>query len=209
MTWFDKVDYLILKTGVTEFQISGLSDRIYSILSNDDRIDAVIDVEERLKKLNSSKRNSIIEKMVEILKVDLHKCKHGNFMLSWKEIMEMSNSGLITFGSHGISHPILTNECDEDIKYEIVASKMMIEQKIGKPVFAFAYPNGDFNEFIKSKLKEKGYLCAASCIPVIVNEETDWLELGRIGFFGGAIYEFCVKMACFPWFARRITREIE
>lgn len=208
MTWFDKVDYLILKTEVTEFQIPDLSDRIYSILSNDDKIDVAFDIEEKLKEFDSSKRNSIIESMAEILKIDISKCKHENSMLSWKEIMEMNDSGLIVFGSHGVSHPILTNEREEYIEYEIAMSKQIIEQKLGKTVFSFAYPNGDFNEFMKSKLKENGYLCGLSCIPKIANEETDWMELGRIGFFDGTIYELGVKMACFPWLSERILRKL-
>ena len=207
VTWFDKVEYFILKTKVTEFKVTNLSSKTYYLLSNDDRVNVAIEIEESLKKLNTSDRDAIIEEMKSILEVELNTNKDGNFLLSWKDIMEMSDSAIIDFGSHSMSHAILTNECEEKIEYEISVSKKFIEQKLGKEIFSFAYPNGNFNNLIKSCLKKNGYLCAISTIPGTNNEKTDRLKFRRFAFFDGPLYVFGVKMACFPLLIKGMGQE--
>ena len=207
MTWFDKVEYMILKTEVTQFQIPEVSDRTYLISSDDERIGIAVEVKERLKKLNSDSRDAIIEKMAEILRIDLSDCEDGYSMLSWKEIVEMGSSGSTDFQSHGMSHPILTNECEENVEYELGRSREIIEGKLGKRIFAFAYPNGDFNKLIKDNLTKLGYSCAVSTIPGVNNEEMDLMELRRSGDLDGPLYSFGVKMACLPWLLRRGHRK--
>ncbi len=209
MTWFDKVEYMILKTEVTQFQVPEVSDRTYLISSDDERISIAVEVKERLKKLNSGNRDAIVEKMVEVLRVDPNDSEDGYSMLSWKEIVEMGSSGPIDFQSHGMSHPILTNECEENVEYELGKSKEIIEQKLGKRIFAFAYPNGDFNELVKDNLRKIGYSCAVSTIPSVNNGDVERLELRRFGYIGGPLYAFGVRMACLPRVVKKANLSVE
>ena len=79
--------------------------------------------------------------------------------LGWKELREMSDSGLITIGSHTKSHPWLpTISVDENrLREEIVVSKETLENGLGKKVYYICYPNGAFNDLIKETVKIAGY----------------------------------------------------
>ena len=70
---------------------------------------------------------------------------------------------------------------------EIVRSKSSIEEKLGRPVVSFAYPNGtraDFNEPIKQALKDAGFECAVTTIWGTNHSETDRYELHRVQLWG-------------------------
>ncbi len=85
-------------------------------------------------------------------------------MLDWDEVVSMSAAG-IEFGSHTVTHPILSHASDEEIDYEIAESKKEIECHVKKPVTAFAYPNGrldDFDERAIAALKRHGYTSAVT-----------------------------------------------
>lgn len=66
-------------------------------------------------------------------------------MLSWKEIKEMSENG-ISFGAHTQTHPVYKSDDVKDITYrEIETSKKIIEEKINKKIYTFAFPEGRYN----------------------------------------------------------------
>jgi len=87
--------------------------------------------------------------------------------VGWKELREMSDSGLITIGSHTMSHPWLpTISVDEKKVYEELAqSKDILEKITGKKVEYLCYPNGGFNDLIKESAKKYGYKGAFTTNP--------------------------------------------
>ena len=49
---------------------------------------------------------------------------------------------LITIGSHSLSHPILPSIDDAALEREVTASRRVLEQRLGRNVDLFCYPNG-------------------------------------------------------------------
>jgi peptidoglycan/xylan/chitin deacetylase (PgdA/CDA1 family) len=82
-------------------------------------------------------------------------------MMNWGQIAEMSNNG-IEFGAHTVTHPLLTYENDETVEYELRTAKEEIETRVRKPVWAFAYPNGDWDQRIRQWVQRIGYQCAVT-----------------------------------------------
>ena len=82
-------------------------------------------------------------------------------MLSWKQVREMGSDG-ISFGSHTLTHPLLSRIPRKRVEEELCLSKDIIEQQIGMPVTTFAYPSGDFNSETKELVRESGYAAAVS-----------------------------------------------
>lgn len=80
-------------------------------------------------------------------------------MMTWHEVEEMSRDG-IEFGSHTVTHPLLPFESDSAVTRELTESKGFLEMKLQKKVRAFAYPNGEYDDQVKKKVKEAGYDCA-------------------------------------------------
>jgi peptidoglycan/xylan/chitin deacetylase (PgdA/CDA1 family) len=182
--WWDKVAYIIAKTSIKELDLKDLGD--YSILSKIDKTRANLIICDKLKKLPDIKRISVIEKLLGICQVDIPYDLGKNLILSWKEIEEMDNTG-IAFGAHSVNHPILTNMPLEKSKIEIVQSKKDIEEKLGKKVTAFSYPNGNFNAEIVELIRKSGFTCAVSVYPDVpprlITKKDSVFSLSRIGTY--------------------------
>ena len=80
--------------------------------------------------------------------------------MSWDQIKEMQDSGLVSFGSHSLSHRRLRSLPDEEIVREITESKRVLEEKLGRPVTAFCYPfgAGGFDKRVRPQVFKAGYL---------------------------------------------------
>lgn len=79
--------------------------------------------------------------------------------LSWDQLKEMTAHG-ITIGSHTRFHVYLPGLAKERLLDEIVASKKILEQNIGRPVDFIAYPSGGFTDEAKSIVQQAGYAAA-------------------------------------------------
>ena len=77
--------------------------------------------------------------------------------LTWNEIYELQRSGYVEFGSHSLTHPILT-QCPEEIAYkELFESKQILENRLNQQIIHFSYPNGNFSYREKQILASIGY----------------------------------------------------
>ncbi|MFA6320421.1 MAG: polysaccharide deacetylase family protein [Candidatus Omnitrophota bacterium] len=99
--------------------------------------------------------------------------------LTWPQIKEMSDSGLITIGSHTRTHFWLSGSDDKFLKNELVDSKKILEEKLGKKVNIFCYPMGFFDTNSKKAVEAAGYACAVSTNPSNVSPE-DIFAIKRI-----------------------------
>ena len=100
--------------------------------------------------------------------------------LNINQIKEMSDSGLCEFGSHSMTHRNFISMNNKDMERELVGSRKSIQAITGQDVYAFAYPNGMWDEGAKRALLENGYLYAFTIMPGINELSTNSLELRRI-----------------------------
>ena len=101
--------------------------------------------------------------------------------LTWNQVREMSSAG-VEFGSHTVSHPILTTLDAPTLEMELVASKQRIESELRRPCVAFAYPNGspaDYGPREKDALRSAGYTCGFS-LGGGLNRQPDLYQIDRI-----------------------------
>jgi peptidoglycan/xylan/chitin deacetylase (PgdA/CDA1 family) len=86
--------------------------------------------------------------------------------LTWDEIKVMQDSGLITFGSHTLSHKYLEEfKNEEDLKKEVFDSKRILEEKLGRKVNIFSYPTGRFTPRMRQMVIDAGYKVAVTTSP--------------------------------------------
>jgi peptidoglycan/xylan/chitin deacetylase (PgdA/CDA1 family) len=104
-------------------------------------------------------------------------------MMNWNEILSLSESDLFTIGAHTMTHPILSRLSHDDASFEIISSKSVLEDKIGKSVDYFAYPNGrveDIGDFAPSIVAASGYKAACTMNPGLNDSNADVFGLKRI-----------------------------
>jgi peptidoglycan/xylan/chitin deacetylase (PgdA/CDA1 family) len=134
----------------------------------------------RAKALYGDARRRFVEDLEEKLKPRLSS-DGATRMLNWEQVREMHNAG-IDFGSHTVSHTILSRIPREDKLKELRESKAELSERLGAPVTSFAYPNGkaaDYNAEAKSVLKDCGYALAVTCESGFNYAATDTFELKR------------------------------
>ncbi len=80
-------------------------------------------------------------------------------MLTWAQIKEMQDSGVIEFGSHTMRHRNLAETPLDEVRWELTESKRRLEEKLGREVVAFAYPygSGAYKPEIRAAALQAGY----------------------------------------------------
>ncbi|MBP1761676.1 MAG: polysaccharide deacetylase [Firmicutes bacterium] len=115
-----------------------------------------------------------------------------NKMLTWQEIKEMNDAG-ITIGAHALDHASLTKVSPAEAQRQILESKKILEQKLGKEVRYFCYPYGDFNRNIAEMVKKSGYQAATSSEEGLVQANSDPYLLKRLRINGHLSHRMFVK----------------
>lgn len=112
------------------------------------------------------------------------------------ELTEFGKSKFVTIMPHTVSHPILTNLCEESLNFEIENSKKYLEQLLGYNMDVFSYPNGDMNEKVVACIKKHGFKYAFTVKPQAFDLKTITpFELPRraLNTYGGK-YENLTKL---------------
>jgi peptidoglycan/xylan/chitin deacetylase (PgdA/CDA1 family) len=95
--------------------------------------------------------------------------------MNWDKIIELHCNGMV-IGSHGMTHTILTQLDEEEMEYEIAASKRKLEEKLDDEVDCFSVPRGFYNKKVIQKLIDAGYKKVFTSNP----EDNDGYRFGRI-----------------------------
>ncbi len=107
--------------------------------------------------------------------------------LTWDEVRTMNKEGM-RFGSHSLSHSLLSNIQDEQLNDELKTSKSKIEKNLGQAITTFAYPYGNsksFNGKVKKELENLGYERAyTNIMGSNPSNSKGQLELKRIRVYG-------------------------
>ncbi|MCK5027830.1 MAG: polysaccharide deacetylase family protein [Candidatus Pacebacteria bacterium] len=79
-------------------------------------------------------------------------------------------------GAHTINHPDLTRVSGQDVRREILGSKVWIEECIKQKVTSFCYPEGKFNDLITKIVKESGFTIGRTVEKYDIRQPIDLLH---------------------------------
>ena len=85
-------------------------------------------------------------------------------VVSWDEVAEMAQHG-ISFGSHSLTHAILTLESADHVDQELRGSLRELQARRVNCVPVFCYPNGDYSARIADQVRAAGYRGAVCSEP--------------------------------------------
>jgi peptidoglycan/xylan/chitin deacetylase (PgdA/CDA1 family) len=75
-------------------------------------------------------------------------------------LKRLAASPFVTVGAHSHCHNILTELDSTAVEQSVGTSKRLLESWIGKEVWSFAYPNGDYDERVAEIVRRLGFRCA-------------------------------------------------
>src|SRR5262249_44456280 len=91
----------------------------------------------------------------------------------------MDSNG-IEIGSHTMTHPILTNIGDEQLRQELQGSRSRLEEILGRCVEHFCHPNGDYDERVQGEIARAGYRVAGTSVSGLNKRGDNLLTLRRV-----------------------------
>ena len=126
--------------------------------------------------------------------------------LNWGEVQQLRRSGLVTCGSHTVSHTKLRGLPAERVRRELRESKQVMEDHLQRPVTLLAYPYGSYDTFDESTiagLKAEGFVGAFTTIAGTNPAGTECFRLRRTRIsWVDQLPEFQMTMAgAFDWYA--------
>jgi peptidoglycan/xylan/chitin deacetylase (PgdA/CDA1 family) len=100
-------------------------------------------------------------------------------MLTWGQIAEISASG-VECGAHSHSHPQLDTLAPFATRDEIIRSKTVLEDHLGRQVSTFSYPHGYYSSTVRQIVQQGGYSSACAVKHAMSSTTDDHFALARI-----------------------------
>ena len=125
--------------------------------------------------------------------------------LTWDQINEMKESGLIHFESHTMTHANLAELTSVDeLRHEIADSHDLLSQKLGYDMHYIAYPGGRVNAEIEEITRAAGYRGGFTVHYGLSTPEEGRYQMDRIPIFGSNMHtltRFKLRLAFAPLIA--------
>jgi len=111
--------------------------------------------------------------------------KTGRTSLTWPQLKEMAADPLVTIASHSVTHPRDLRQLDDNqLAQELLESKRILTQQLGRPIHYFTYPEGKLDARVKQWAIAAGYRMALAMddnAEVFAGDSPDLLTVGRFG----------------------------
>ena len=105
--------------------------------------------------------------------------------ITWEQASEMAENN-VQFGSHAISHRLLTKLENSDLNNELKQSKEIINEKLNISISSIAYPNGNFSDPVLASVKRNGYKIGFTTIDGYFDVEENPYKIKRINMHQNA-----------------------
>jgi peptidoglycan/xylan/chitin deacetylase (PgdA/CDA1 family) len=142
--WWDQIEFVCLASGRPTLDVPWhgsvfrlqLGDRAATISS-------LLEISEWCKTLPDDEKWRFIGRLAQAAQVEIPTVAPPQYApLSWAEARALEANGVISFGPHTVTHPMLPRTSDSASEWEITESWRRVQQELEHPVPVFAYPNG-------------------------------------------------------------------
>lgn len=201
--WADRIDYSIWKAKVKKIDITvnGHS-HIHFIGSETEKQGVATKIRAIFWGLPYKEMITAIDTLEKSTKASLFEITDVPKLmlpLKWEQMQEMIKSGLISIGSHSVSHPNLTTCSDDELLFEVIESRRTVERELERDCTFFCYPGGRYSRRVKQYVKRAGYSCGLAIGGRFVRKmEADTFEVPRIGVGRSMTYADFIFTICDP-----------
>lgn len=166
--WFDLVAHILYHASNGTLNVNELDLALSLDSGVDSRRAAAAVLVAKLKRVNNAQRLKCLgwleSEFAGAMKISEFRLSRP---LDWNQIREMSAAGM-EFGSHTVSHPILSRLDATELQQELTESRQQLEKELGKVAPVLAYPVGgpeEFNDAVVRAAVTAGYRLGASYMP--------------------------------------------
>jgi peptidoglycan/xylan/chitin deacetylase (PgdA/CDA1 family) len=215
--WGDRIEFILNMAKEKSIVFSHAGETLTLPFSTlPEKWEAITVIKAAMKRGDPALIPASVKKMEEELKLSLDSTPDTPALyqpLDMTSIIAMNNSGLVSIGSHTVSHVILSRCSSVQMEKELAESRRFLETALGSPVDLFCYPNGkegDFNEETGSMVKKSGYACALTTVDGMNTVKTSPYELRRYWVRSTlrTLPEFAFCLCGFLSFMARLKRTI-
>jgi peptidoglycan/xylan/chitin deacetylase (PgdA/CDA1 family) len=100
-------------------------------------------------------------------------------MLHWSQLRDLDAAG-VEIGAHTHNHPYLDTLVEGAARDEIVRSRALLEEELGREIESFAYPNGYSSEAVRRLVPAAGYRSACAVRNTFSSIHDDRFALARL-----------------------------
>jgi peptidoglycan/xylan/chitin deacetylase (PgdA/CDA1 family) len=177
--WTDRLFHALLTTSRGEVRHHG---RTWPLSTPGERSAAYKDLTQHLKQLPVEIKDEHVGELAHELGRPEVPRDSALATLNWEEVDALRATGLVEFGSHTHTHPVLSRCSPARQEHELRASRDVLRVRLGRADL-FAYPNGsraDFTPTTQDLLRRLGYRCGVTTIPGLNRAGQDLYELCRV-----------------------------
>ena len=148
------------------------------------------------KNCEADARAQSMTELLRALDVEEDGTEH-ELLLTWDQVAAMAREG-IEFGSHTMTHRVLSTCPVDQARRELEDSKRLIEERVGRPVRLFAYPHGkpeDVGPAAERAVRDAGYGLAFTTIYGANTSGSDRYRLRRVPPWPADIPSFAMNLA--------------
>ena len=142
--WWDQIEYVCLESGRQSIDVpwQGSVFRL-QLGGRDATIGTLLEICEWCKTLPDEEKWRFIGLLAEAAGVEIPRTAPPQYApLTWPEVRALEAKGVVSFGPHTVTHPILPKATDQAAAWEITESCARVRQELERPIDVFAYPNG-------------------------------------------------------------------
>ena len=186
--WLDRIEYALYQTGQPHLVLDILRVPVALRLTSDrERTESKKLLKNLLRESSPDLIASVVAQLEARAGAALGGDRHaqGDYApLTGDELGEMHGSGLISVGSHTVTHPILPRCSPAQLEAELTVSKRTIESLLGHACRLFCYPNGEVDAPTKAAVARAGYAGAVCSRAGLNARGADVFALTRLGIPG-------------------------
>lgn len=197
VSWYDRIFLSLDSTPLHTLEFSLGRPRKFVLDSRTSRMHAALEIVSHLRTLPDDERCSLCERLDTQLQWD--ESRFANGMLTWDQVRAMAHAG-ISFGSHTLTHAVVSRLSPSQMEREISESKRILEDRLGVRVTDFAFPFGKLTDCgppASAMLARLGYRSAATTMPGVNFPGINPFELRRVSIGGSQ---------ALAWFAYQVIR---
>jgi peptidoglycan/xylan/chitin deacetylase (PgdA/CDA1 family) len=103
----------------------------------------------------------------------------GDEALTAADAARLARAGLVTIGSHTVTHPPLGMRSESEQREELATSRRLLEEVTGDTVREVSYPHGSIGRGTKRLARDTGYRLACESRQAVAGPATDPFALPR------------------------------